>query len=643
MSEQLSLRWLMKTLRRPGFWFLIALLVLITVPYYGESLKHPGFLINMMTNLGLQRHAFERILYLAPIIWAGFMFEQIGALIVSLLALFLMLPRVFITEYPRDALFETIAVFIIGNLVALTFESLRKERQRHTYLAALNEISIVATQSLDLNKVLNDSIDTVIDVMRVDGVLIFLLSNEVNELVLSACQGVSREFIQGVGRLKIGEGLNGRVAETGESLYVEDASVDPRVTKMAVKEEGIHSQLIVPLKSKGSVMGTLSVVMRRRRQFSQHEVELLMAIGNQIGAAIENARLYQQEREITRQLQASEESYRGLFENAHDAIWLHSLQGDITAANKSFIKLTGYSIEELRGIKAGALIMEGYIDSVQDLERQLLKGEIIEYLLEVTLLKKDKSQAFVQLSTSPVYSNGKITAFQHIARDVSEEKRMKENLRFYLEQVTRAQEEERKRIARELHDDTIQALVVLSRQLDELASDAKGVSEEKRLLVENLRQQTNRVMDGVRRLTQDLRPAALDRLGLLPALEWLATDVTKHSAIIVDVKLGGKERRLPTEVELVLFRIIQEALRNVWRHSQATRAEVVVEFEQEKTRITVSDNGKGFALPSSVGDLARYGKLGLAGMQERARLIGGSLTVQSTPGKGTTITVVVPA
>ena len=170
-----------------------------------------------------------------------------------------------------------------------------------------------------------------------------------------------------------------------------------------------------------------------------------------------------------------------------------------------------------------------------------------------------------------------------------------------------------------------------------------GASENNRLRLEELWQKTNNIMQGVRRLSQDLRPAALDRLGLLSALEWLASDVSEYSGIEIKVNVLGNERRLPEEVELVLFRITQEALRNVWRHSQATRAKITVEFDESKTRVTVSDNGKGFKLPQTIGDLARDGKLGLAGMQERARLLGGSLTVQSEPGRGSTITVELPA
>jgi signal transduction histidine kinase len=126
-------------------------------------------------------------------------------------------------------------------------------------------------------------------------------------------------------------------------------------------------------------------------------------------------------------------------------------------------------------------------------------------------------------------------------------------------------------------------------------------------------------------------------------LEWLASDVAEYSDIATKVNVLGTERRLPEEVELVLFRITQEALRNVWRHAQATQAEVTIEFDRGKVRITVSDNGKGFNLPNTIGDFVRDGKLGLAGMQERARLVNGTLTMQSEPGKGTSIVVEIPA
>ena len=646
MGERLSASWLTRVIRRPGFWLILITLALITILHYGESFNQPSFLTDLTENLDLDRHAFERIFYLAPIIWAGFLFGRRGAVTTSVVALACMLPRaIFISPYHSDALFETGAVFVVGNLVAFTFSSLQKERVRRVYLATVNQISGVLSQSLELNQVLGNAIDNVIDVMKVEIALVFLLDEEAGQLTLAAYRGVSEEFGQGMGGIKLGEGFNGRVAETGESLYVEDASQDPNLTKMAVREEGIRSQLIVPLKSKGRVMGTLCVATRSRRQVLQEELDLVTAIGNQIGVAVENAHLYAHEREVAEQLRVSEERYRELFENANDAIWVQDLAGNIVAANKASEKLLGYTLQELlqmNTVNVKAFLSDEGLDLAREIRRKLLEKQPVVQPYEQYIVRKDGTEATLMITTNLVTEDGKPVAFQHIGRDITEEKRMRENLSFYLQQVTMAQEEERKRIARELHDDTIQALIVLSRQLDDLACRTSDLSQDDKLLLEGLWQQTNSIMEGLRRLSQDLRPAALDRLGLLPALEWLASDVGKLSGLNVQVETDGAERRLAPEVELVLFRIVQEALRNVWRHSQATSAQVLVEFQDGKTMITVKDNGKGFQLQSPMGDLTKTGKLGLAGMKERARLLGGSLKVESEPGKGTTVIVEAP-
>jgi PAS domain S-box-containing protein len=341
-------------------------------------------------------------------------------------------------------------------------------------------------------------------------------------------------------------------------------------------------------------------------------------------------------------LAVSEKNYRGLFENANDAIWVHDLEGNITVANRACETQTGYRLEELTTMNVRNFLPEESHALAMEVRRKLLERQPLEQPYEQRIIRKDGSEAILMLATSLVVEDGVPVGFQNIARDVTEEKRMRENLNFYLREVTKAQEEERKRIARELHDDTIQALVVLSRQLDNLAASGKELSESNRALLENLWQQINNTIQGVRRLSQDLRPPILDRLGLLPALEWLVSDVSGYSGIRIKTKVLGSERRLPQEAELMLFRITQEALRNVWRHSQATEAELIVEFDTSRIRIAVADNGKGFELPSSVGDLTRSGKLGLAGMQERARLLGGNVKMESEPGKGTTVTVEAP-
>ena len=253
------------------------------------------------------------------------------------------------------------------------------------------------------------------------------------------------------------------------------------------------------------------------------------------------------------------------------------------------------------------------------------------------------SGRWLHFTASPLKdASGEVIGAIETLEDVTERKNAEENLRNYLQEITRAQEEERRRIARELHDDTAQDLIILLRQVDKLMSAAPKLSPQNSKLLQELRQQTSKTLDGVHRFSQDLRPSVLDDLGLLPALEWLTSDLTKHLGIAIDMTVRGPVRRFTPEIELVLFRIAQEALRNVWKHSGTSRAWVTVEFGDHKTVLTIKDEGKGFELPPRTEDLTVAGKLGLAGMQERAQLIGGKLTLQSVPGKGTTVTLEVP-
>ncbi|MGQ9767697.1 MAG: ATP-binding protein [Anaerolineae bacterium] len=217
------------------------------------------------------------------------------------------------------------------------------------------------------------------------------------------------------------------------------------------------------------------------------------------------------------------------------------------------------------------------------------------------------------------------------------------NIRYYAQQVTRAQEDERPRIARELHDDTIQALIVLARQIEALAlRNEENPPVETRALRE-LKTAVDDILQGVRRFSRDLRPSTLDDLGLLPTLEGLAASLTEKDSIPTRLYVTGERRRLAPETELVLFRIVQEALNNVKKHAGATQATVTVKFADDMVEMTVQDNGKGFTLNVSVEELAVSGHLGLIGMRERARLVGGDLSIQTQPGRGAKVTVKVPS
>lgn len=658
------------TLRSPHFWLIFALLTSFGVLHYVEQLGITGT-VPPSFHFGLTRHTLDRILFLVPIVYSGFVFRLGGGLIACVVALFLMLPRALvISPSPADALLETTGIILVGVLACLWFRAqaqrLRAEEQRglaletmerarqklrsqvrvtmehQKRLTTLSAISSLLAESLQPERTLRLAIDMVMNTMAADAILIFLRKQETGELVLATYEGVSPQFAQNLSKTGVGEGFNRRVADAGEAVVVEDTSDAPALYREAVRQEKLQSQLIVPMKSRGQVVGTLWIATHRQQKFPPEDIDLLVAIGNEVGSALENARLYQEQLRVMQEVQASEMKYKDLFERAHDAIWVHDMDGNMVSANDAAARLTGYEVDELCRMSIMSNLSEESLRLAKEVRTKLLERKPVNQPYEQRLITKQGTEAILQLTTSVVTVDGKPVGFQHIARDVTEERRMEENLRFYLQHITNAQEEERKRISRELHDSTAQTLIAMLHQLEHFLQDKSDLRMDDTRFLWRLHEEVRTVLQEVRQFGRDLRPSILDDLGLNPALEWLASEMEKENGIDTNLQVVGSERRFPAEAELMLFRIIQEALRNVARHSSASQARVTVTFNERTTEVTVEDNGKGFALPQNLGDLSRLGKLGLTGMQERARLLGGSLKVESELDKGTKVTVKVP-
>ncbi len=209
-----------------------------------------------------------------------------------------------------------------------------------------------------------------------------------------------------------------------------------------------------------------------------------------------------------------------------------------------------------------------------------------------------------------------------------------------LTRVLRVQEFDRRRLSRELHDNTIQSLLVIANRAHALeAGDYGELTPEARKQAEQIMVMILHAIDSVRRLSRDLRPGVLDNVGLLPALRWLAERLTHESGIRVDVVINGKEHKLSPDFELAIFRVAQEALNNVVRHSKATVATATLDFVTSDFKITIRDNGQGFCLPQETDEFVREGRLGLERMRRHAALVNGTLNVQSELGKGTEITL----
>jgi signal transduction histidine kinase len=223
------------------------------------------------------------------------------------------------------------------------------------------------------------------------------------------------------------------------------------------------------------------------------------------------------------------------------------------------------------------------------------------------------------------------------------EVQLKEEMRGeLLRQIISTQEEERKRIARELHDETSQALsgvaVNIQAIIEALPLDTKQVKAK----LQKIQSLTINTLNEIHRVIYELRPSLLDDLGLAAAVEWHAESYLRAAGIKVHLETDGVERRLPAEVETALFRIIQEATANIVRHAGAENTSIALEFKESSIAIRIEDNGRGFDLDKVIKSKDRWRGLGLLSMKERAEFLGGMLKIQSRPGIGTQIVAEIP-
>ena len=229
------------------------------------------------------------------------------------------------------------------------------------------------------------------------------------------------------------------------------------------------------------------------------------------------------------------------------------------------------------------------------------------------------------------------TTFIGMAEEVEKAQQV---LTRYLNVVTKGQEEERKRLARELHDDTLQSLIALNQRIM-IARRTTDKGDLRGSLTE-IETMLGKTMQELRRLTRALRPIYLEDLGLVSALESLGLEMSESIGIPILFKLEGIERRLPDNVEIALYRITQEAISNISKHAGASKAKIAISYNDTNLLLQIEDDGEGFDPPKNLGELASIGHYGLLGIHERADLINADYQIQSESGHGTTVTIQVP-
>jgi PAS domain S-box-containing protein len=353
----------------------------------------------------------------------------------------------------------------------------------------------------------------------------------------------------------------------------------------------------------------------------------------------------QQANEMIRQ---SQSQFQGLFENMGEGMILFDLQGKVLKINKAAGDILGIDPAVVEGTfydspywKGKVTFPEGMTLSRENLGQFLQTSlQQVRRNLEVHVLLANGSSHWIRGSMAPlVNESSQLEGIIITFADITIEKELqKEQERFSL-RLLQVQEEERKRIAYELHDDTAQYLSILKMQLGALIDSREIQSPKIKEKLQFLERDADRAFNDVRRYSHELRPVVLERSGLQVALEQLSDDYNKLSQLQITIEVGGEEPELTEEVKLGFFRIAQEALNNIRKHAKASKANIVLTFRDDRMEMIVTDNGTGFDVNEAAARAGGRGSLGLMSMRERARLIGANLKIDSKPGYGTVVRV----
>jgi PAS domain S-box-containing protein len=355
-------------------------------------------------------------------------------------------------------------------------------------------------------------------------------------------------------------------------------------------------------------------------------------------------------RDITEANQAREVQNRlaAIVESSDDAIISKGLDGIITSWNKAAERIFGYAANEAIDHHITLIIPSDRKDEENEILTRIGRGERVGHFQTVRQ-RKDGTRIDVSVTISPIRdSSGRVIGASKVARDITAKKRAENALRESEQRyqavidASQVQDDERRRIARELHDSAGQTLTVLGLGLAQLAQKAEATTPEfakEAREIEIIVQQLNRE---IRTTSYLLHPPLLDEAGIRPALSWYVQGATERSGIAIDLSISEKFGRLPADMELAIFRVVQECLTNIHRHAESKTACIRVAREKSHVHVEVRDEGKGIS-PERLEEIQTKGSgVGIAGIRERLRRFRGEMKIESCRGSGTVVSANIP-
>ncbi len=529
-------------------------------------------------------------------------------------------------------------------------------------LRRLVEAGIVLTSELSLEALLQRLVDVAAELTDARYAALGVIDPAGRGLEGFYTTGVDGETKVAIGELPRGRGLLGVLIREATTLRLHDIADDPRSVGFPPNHPSMRTFLGVPIVLRGVAYGNLYLTEKAGGQdFTSEDEELTQLLAAQAAVAIENARLYESSTRWLRQLEglneigaalASEVELEPLLDlvarRMRELVGARIVLIALPDARGSLAVRAAAGRDDLVGIaidrsasKVGRVLERGHTERVdaivddpevdQRVARELGVTSAMYLPLTVrgtpigVVAVHDKLGTDARFDEADVRLAESLVSRAAIAVDLSERVS-----RDALRRVVDAQELERARLARELHDETGQALTSILLGLKHL--DDVVETDEAREATVSIRELVAATLQDVRRLAVELRPSALDDFGLVPAVERLATNLSEQSDLVVDLEARLGDHRLPPEAETALYRIVQEGLTNVVKHAAARRVSITLVRKDAAAVVVIEDDGRGFD-PEAV----RAGALGFTGMRERVELVGGRLTVETSPGAGTTL------
>jgi PAS domain S-box-containing protein len=531
-------------------------------------------------------------------------------------------------------------------------ELLPREQAIRRETEILRDANIALTENLSLERVLETLLDFLSMLVPYDSANVMLRNGDERFVVSALRRYEGFQNVETTRAISFDRNTNPllrRLCETKQTVVVPDTLKDPGWQQVSGADH-VRNWMGVPLVASGEVIGLYSVDKIEPGFFEAEHARLAETLAARAASAIQNAKLFEQSQRYVAELEEriaerkraevalreSEERYRELFENARDALYVHDLNGDYISINRAAERLSGFSREEIIGHNFTEFIAPDHIGRVRGIfcSKLAKKGETT---YEADVIAKDGRRVPVEVSSRAIYENGVMVGVQGMARDITERKMAQDALQIFSRQLIEAQEDERRRIARELHDQIGQVLTAVKMGLHGV-QHVCTTSEARSYVKDNI-EAVDEALRLVRDLSVDLRPPLLDDLGLATALEWYVGRYAKRTGLQVDlqIELPNQTERFSRELETACFRIAQEALTNIVRHANANRILVQLAKDGNALFLTVKDDGVGFDFELLQKGAPRAVTLGLVSMQERAHAAGGTVEIDSEISKGTEV------